>query len=280
MKKLVTVTMLSLFATAIFAQHSPQKRALTKTELQRYFDVCNWITDALPKTFKNYETKVKNCNDPSAFSLEMDGKGGYNTAVIGNNQAAGFLPSTDISYSNLSADSIYQSQSKNFDYTKYMNNADSVNAQEARTIKIMSCKSLKLVVSINSGTDGLKEFFDISTKPEPLNVTNATFSTLYKMPFGKPIIEEDGAAQHHSEEDEMYADRAVITFGVKPVVKTTTALQKQSYHIASITIPDDGKLILLDKIKQISVFIYGSEQDIKELIKSIDWNKVYNLIGK
>lgn len=280
MKKLVTVTMLSLFATAIFAQHSPRKRALSKTELQRYFDVCNLITDALPKTFKNYEAKVKDCNDPNAFNLETNGKGGYNTAVIGNNQAAGFLPTYDISFSNPNTDNLYKNIEANFDYTKYMNNTDSINFQEARLIKTNSCKNLKIVLTYNTGYSDLSEAYDASTTPEQLVIPNSSFANLYKIPYSKPIIEEDGTAQHHSEVDEWYTDRAVITFGVKPAIRTVKGLEKQSYNVQYLTVPDDGKLILLDKIKQISIFIYGSEQDIKELIKLIDWNKVYTLIGK
>lgn len=255
-------------------------RPLTKPELQRYYNVCNWITEALPKQFNNYGTTVKNCNDPSAFSLEMDGKGGYNTAVIGNNQAAGFLPTAEISYTNLSADSIYQSLFKNFDYTKFMNNADSLNTPEARTIKSSTTKNLNIIVNYNSGISEKHQIYHISTKPELLSIPNASFATLYKMPFGLPILEEDGSCQVHSDGDLRYADRAVITFGVKPTVKILPAKQKQSYHIASVSIPDDGKLIHLDKIKTLTVYISGAEQDIKEILKLIDWNKFYTLIRR
>lgn len=278
MKKKVIFPLLLLLTKFSFAQ--TQKRALTQKELNHYFEMCNLLKTTFPVRFKNYEVQFKDCNDPSALSLEMNGKGGYNTAVIGNNEAAGFLPTYDISFKNPNADSIYKAIEVNFDYQKYMNNLDSINNQEARMLKISSCKNLKIVVTYNTGYSNLSEVYHISTKPEELNVPNSSFSNLYKMPYGKPILEEDSSAQHHSDGDEWYTDRAVITFGVKPVVRTVNALKNQSYNMQYITIPDDGKLVLFDKIKQISVFIYGSEQDIKELIKITDWNKINSLIGK
>lgn len=278
MKKLVLLPIVFLLSKFSFAQ--TQKRTLTQKELNHYFERCNLFKETFPRTFKNYAVQEKDCNNPSAFSLEMDGNGGYNTAVIGNNQAAGFLPTYDITFFSPNADSIYKTVEVNFDYQKYMSNVDSINQQEARLIKIGSCKKLKIVVTYNTGYSDLPEVYHVSTSPEQLNVPDASYAMLYKMPYGKPIIEEDGTAQHHSDEDEWYTDRAVITFGVKPAVRTVKGLEKQSYNLQYITIPDDGKLILLDKIKQISIFIYGSEHDINELIRTIDWNKINTLIGK
>lgn len=274
------LTLIFLLSLSNFAFSQSHKRVLTQNELNHYFKMCNLFKETLPKSFKNYSVQFKDCNDPNAFNLETSGKGGYNTAVIGNNQAAGFLPSYDISFSNSNADDLYKYLEANFDYTKYMNNTDSINCQEARLIKTSSCKNLKIVLTYNTGYSDLSEAYDASTSPEQLVIPHASFATMYKMPYGKPIIEEDGTAQHHSDVDEWYTDRAVITFGVKPTTRTVKGLEKQSYNVQYVTISDDGKLILLDKIKQISIFIYGSEQDIKEMIKLIDWNKIYNLIEK
>ncbi|MBL7702973.1 MAG: hypothetical protein JNM14_12035 [Ferruginibacter sp.] len=274
------ITLISLLSLSNFSFSQSQKRVLTQNELNHYFKMCNLFKETLPKSFQNYAVQFKDCNDPNAFNLETNGKGGYNTAVIGNNQAAGFLPTYDISFSNPNTDNLYKNLEANFDYTKYMNNTDSINCQEARLIKTISCKTLKMVLTYNTGYSNLSEAYDASTTPEQLVIPNASFANLYKMPYSKPIIEEDGTAQHHSDVDEWYTDRAVITFGVKPTIRTVKGLEKQSYNIQYVTISDDGKLILLDKIRQISVFIYGSERDIKEIIKIIDWNKVYTLIGK
>lgn len=274
------ITLISLLSLSNFSFSQSQKRVLTQNELNHYFNMCSLFNETLPKSFQNYAVQLKDCNDPNAFNLETNGKGGYNTAVIGNNQAAGFLPTYDISFSNPEADNLYKNLEANFDYTKYMNNTDSINCQEARLIKTSSCKNLKLVLTYNTGYSDLLEVYDKSTTPEQLVIPNSSFANLYKMPYSKPIIEEDGTAQHHSDVDEWYTDRAVITFGVKPTVRTVKGLEKQSYNLQYVTVSDDGKLILLDKIKQISIFIYGSEQDVKELIKLIDWNKVYTIIGK
>lgn len=278
MKYLISLFSILSFSNFSFSQS--QKRVLTQNELNHYFILCNLFKETLPKSFQNYAVQFKDCNDPNAFNLETNEKGGYNTAVSGNNQAAGFLPTYDISFYNPNTDNLYKNLEANFDYTKYMNNSDSINCQEARLIKTNSCKNLKIVLTYNTGYSDLSEAYDASTTPEQLVIPNSSFANLYKMPYSKPIIEEDGTAQHHSEVDEWYTDRAVITFGVKPTIRTVYGLEKQSYNIQYVNISDDGKLILLDKIKQISIFIYGSEQDIKELIKLIDWNKVYTLIGK
>lgn len=274
------ITLISLLSLSNFSFSQSQKRLLTQNELNHYFKMCNLFKETLPKSIQNYAVQVKDCHDSNAFNLETNGKGGYNTAVIGNNQAAGFLPTYDISFSNPNADSLYKNLEATFDYTKYMNNTDSINCQEARLIKISSCKNLKIVITYNTGYSDMPEVFDASTTPEQLVIPNASFATMYKMPYGKPILEEDGTAQHHSDVDEWYTDRAVITFGVKPTIRTVKGLEKQSYNVQYVTISDDGKLVLLDKIKQISIFIYGSENDIKEIIKLIDWSKVYTLIGK
>jgi hypothetical protein len=242
--------------------------------------MCKLFANTLPSNYKNFTVEQKDCNKPEDFSLEADGKGGYNTAVIGNNQAAGFLPTYNITFSNPYTDSIYKKLESSFDYQKYMSNADSLNSQEAKLIKTSTSRNLKIVLTYNTGYDKLPEVFHISTKPEQLNVPHASFANLYKMPFGKAIIEEDGTAQHHSNEDEVYTDRAVITFGIIPDVRTVNAQEKQSYNTQYITISDDGKLVLLDKIQHITVFIYGEEKDVKEFIKITDWEKVYNLIGK
>lgn len=274
------LTFISLLSLSNYSFSQTGKRALTQDELNHYFKMCSLFHETLPKNFLNYAVQFKDCNDPNAFSLETNGKGGYNTAVIGNNQAAGFLPTFDISFSNPNTDNIYKDLEANFDYAKYMNNTDSMNCQEARLIKTNSCKNLKIVLTYNSGDSDLLEAYDASTSPEQLVIPNASFATMYKMPYGRPILEEDGTAQHHSDTDEWYTDRAIITFGVKPTIRTVKGKEKQSYNVQYVNITDDSKLILLDKIKQLTIFIYGSEQDIKEMIKLIDWNKVYNLLGK
>lgn len=279
MRTTILNTALFVFSTlSTKAQTESAKRSLSKSELQRYFDVCKMITDALPNSFKNYTYIKKDCNDPSSFSLEMDGKGGYNTAINANNQAVGFLPTADISFINPSSDSLYKAVMQNFDYAKFISNADSINVQEAKMIKISACKTLKIVVTYNTGYSEL--YFDKSTSPELLNIPKSAFATLYKMPFGKPILEDDGSAQHHSDGDEAYTDKAVIVFGAKPTVRISKAENLQSYIRAFINVPDDGKLILLDKIKSLTISITGDEKDIKELVTKINWDKLNNLIGK
>lgn len=274
-----SITLLVL-ANLTFAQSATKKRALTGEELKRFTSVCGLINDALPKAFKNYEYIPKDCGDFASFSLEMDGNGGYNTAVNSKNQAVGFLPTGEVIFTNPKADSVKAQIELSFDYQKYMNNIDSINAQEARMIKTASCKSLKIVVTINTGYADLQEFYHTSTNPEVLNVPKSTFATLYKMTYGKPILEEDGTAQHHSNIDDAYTDRAIIVFGGKPTVRIVKAEQKQNYHIANFNLPDNSNLELLEKIKHVCVFISGDENDIKELINHIDWTKVNDLIGK
>ena len=275
MKKIVILSLLLSLSLVVKAQ----KRSLTQNELNQYYNMCKLFANALPTNYKNFTVESKNCNNPADFSLEMDGKGGYNTATI-DNQAAGFLPTYHVTFSNPYSDSIYKKIESGFDYKKYMSDVDSINSQEAKLIKTNTSRNLKIVLTYNTGYDKLPEVFHVSTKPEQLNVPHAAFASLYKVPFGKVILEEDGTAMHHSNEDEVYTDRAVITFGIIPDVKTINALEKQSYSTQYITISDDGKLVLFDKIKHITVFIYGDEKDIKEIIKSITWEKINNLIGK
>lgn len=279
MKQIATILLLMLTASAT-AQNRPFKRPFTQAELQRFSAVCSLLVQAMPASFKNYQYTKKDCSDMNSFNFEIDGNGSYLTGTDSKNQSVGYLPSADVTYTDPSANSVLQAVSTRFDYAKYMSNPDSMNAQEARTIKLTSCKAIRVVITINSGVDKMQQLYHRSTLPETLLVPKATMATLFKMPYGKPITEEDGSAQHHSNEDENYADRAIITFGATPSVSDTKAQGQQSYNIQYVTIPDDGKLVLMDKIHQLTVFIYGSEKDIREFVTTTDWSKVYALIGK
>lgn len=256
------------------------KRPFTKEELQRFEDLCQLITDAFPSSFRNYSVEKKDCKDQSSFNFENDGAGRPLTATNEKNQSAGFLPTGTINYTNPAADEAYEKISNSLDLQKYGNLPDSMNALEARMEKTKYCKTLSVVVSVNSGGK-FYEYYHLSTKPELLKIPNAVYASLYRFPFGEPIIEEDGTLNTGTIVREIYPDRAVIHFGkIAPVTAILPATGKQSYRVQTVSIPDDGRQVLMEKVPSFTVFIYGAEEDIRELISKTDWSKVYAVMGQ
>lgn len=281
MKKIITVFYFLTVAAAANAQDAGlPPRAMTQAELDRWQTVCSWLNNAIPGSFKDYTFKETACN--SFDWAETNRQGQPLTVIDKKGQAIGNHPNYSAWFS-MSEDSVDAREkelqvmlllAKKDDNTFDPKDLDAISVKES---KLLQCKTLRVAVQTNVQISLAKQY-EKSTRPEKISLPVNAFAFLYKYPEGKDVAEEgssigtDGLA--------FFKDKALIILSTKPPKVTPVPPCQCTWREEKIMPQDDAPYATSAPLKNIVVEIEGFENDVREMIKQVDWKALQALIGK
>ena len=279
MKKLNSLLVLFFIAATVYAQEGSM-RPYTADEMKRWATVCDWLGNAIPKTYKDW--KVEKCNCGSFEWAETKNDKPL-TIVDKNNKPTGNNPNYAFHFLNESDSAKMQSQLVESEIMTAQKpdgtyDVEKFNRISAKLDKFTQCNRIKIYAGVNYKVE-LEEQYHISTSPVKIDLPVTAFAYMYTFPLGKPLFNERGELMNSNKE--FYKDKALIIISTKmPKVIATPIDGKSSYREDRIILQDSKLEIMTIPVKNIVVEITGNEKDIKEIIKQTDWKALQALLGK
>ncbi|MEI9942747.1 MAG: hypothetical protein WDN26_00860 [Chitinophagaceae bacterium] len=281
MKKIILFSLLIVCAQAMLAQDAGlPPRPYTKAELQRWSFICQGLSTAIPTSFKDYTFRQTSCGE---FDwAETDRNRSPLTVINKKNEPIGNHPNFSAWYQ-MNEDSVsLKSQLLDVDLLKTQKEDGSFDMKQfniigAKSEKLRQCSTLSIEILTNVVIDLAKQY-EITTKPEKLNLPVDAFAFLYRFPEGKEVKEEgssigtDGLA--------FYKDKALIILSIKPTKVVTSPPCDCTWKEDKVYPQDNAPDVSTAPLKNIVISIDGYEKDIREIITQINWKALATMIGK
>jgi len=276
---LFTSCFISLLATA----QQNGERPFNDSEMHRWARVCEWMQKMLPAQFKDYTIKQDGCAE---FAwAEINGKGQFLTMVTDKNIPYGNHPNFNIAYSR-NEDSVSMDEQRimlglndalkadnTYDQYKYSLITDKVD-------KLNQGKTLTIYAVINNSVYFDKKYH-IGTTPEKIDLPIPAFAYFYSYGGGKTLHPKGAAVKPGAEGMDYYMNKAVIIIGATPprleIIETD---EETGWQQVRIYPTDKASDITTAPIKNIMIEMNGGEEDMRAMIKLIDWKGLAGLIGK
>lgn len=261
------------------------ERPYTDAEMKRWTELSCSLAKCIGKTYKDYSVNAQDCN---SFSwAEMDFKDKDNpkplTVTDSKNQPVGNYPYYNIVFKK-SEDSLTAEENRYLLLIKEVVNDGKIDQEKLTAAgiyesKMRACQSVEIFIRANVVADCKKQYY-VGTKPENLAIPNTAFSYLYLFPEGKAVLNENGEGEGGTDAGLFYREKALVILGAKPKVDSDPVAGKQNWKQDIITPVDKASECIMQPIKNIWIEINGSEADVREMIKKIDWRYLQSLINK
>jgi nucleoside diphosphate kinase len=283
MKKILALLLVLSSFTAFTQDVGLPPRAYTKAELDRWSQVCGWLSKAMPHSFKTYTTKETNCG---AFEwAERDKQRRPLTVINKKNEPIGNNPnlqlwftksedSTEAEYNRLLL-KIKDAQKPDgtFDQKKY-------SIISAEMEKHNQCLTVAINVMVNVKVELAKQYY-VATKPIKLELGVPAFGYLYTFPGDKLILDENGDGMGGTDANAFYQDKVLVIISNKaPKVVAPPAEGKTTWREDKIFPQDNCTDVSTAPVKNIVIEINGAEADVRAIVKQVDWKALQLLLDK
>lgn len=284
MKKNILLIHLCLFFIGAAAQDAGlPPRPYKPEEMKRWSQVCEWLSNALPSSYKDYTVRHLKCGEFEWAEINKDHQ--PLTVIDKRNQPIGNNPYYRLWF-DMNEDSATEKYNdilreilaaKNEDGTF---DPEKMKAAGAAETKFNETKTVFIEVRTNVKVDFDKQYY-VGLKPEKIVLPIDAFGYLYLFPKGKLMLDENGESLSGTDGNSFYRDKALVFISSKlPKVVVNKIGGKSTWTEDKIFPQDNAPFTSLSPVINISVEIYGAEKDVRELIKMIDWKGLKSLIGK